>query len=196
MEIKNDGRLRICWMRIIGTAQFQDVFLDFTHPDTGEPLDKICLIGANGTGKSKILLFLVRSLRDIKTKGTKREPSPKLAILVKLTDGTRNLISFLTNDFKGTLLLDKLPAKFLEPQSLSLQDCNLSQSVFAAATPVDINEPELFIYAKNDPLDAKKIEMGNVPTTTAEEALRLTKTNTNSFEITKYTVVEFWELLL
>ncbi len=55
MEIKNDGRLKICWMRIVGYQQFQDVFLDFTHPETGEPLDKICLIGANGTGKTVVL---------------------------------------------------------------------------------------------------------------------------------------------
>ncbi len=58
MEIKNDGRLKICWMRIVGYQQFQDVLLDFTHPETGEPLDKICLIGANGTGKTKILLLM------------------------------------------------------------------------------------------------------------------------------------------
>ncbi len=58
MEIKNDGRLKICWMRIVGYQQFQDVFLDFTHPETGEPLDKICLIGANGTGKTVVLEML------------------------------------------------------------------------------------------------------------------------------------------
>jgi predicted ATPase len=62
MEIKNDGRLKICWMRIVGYQQFQDVFLDFTHPETGEPLDKICLIGANGTGKTVVLEMIYNLL--------------------------------------------------------------------------------------------------------------------------------------
>ncbi len=66
MEIKNDGRLKICWMRIVGYQQFQDVFLDFTHPETGEPLDKICLIGANGTGKT-VVLEVISSLLSKET---------------------------------------------------------------------------------------------------------------------------------
>jgi predicted ATP-dependent endonuclease of OLD family len=46
--------MKICSIRIKGFQQFDDLFLDFTHPETGEPLDKICFIGANGTGKSTI----------------------------------------------------------------------------------------------------------------------------------------------
>ena len=40
------------------TKQFDRTVLDFTHPETGEPLKKICLIGSNGTGKSSILKIL------------------------------------------------------------------------------------------------------------------------------------------
>ncbi len=38
--------------------QFQDVELDFTEPKTGQPVEKICFIGRNGTGKSKILRLI------------------------------------------------------------------------------------------------------------------------------------------
>lgn len=50
--------MKICKIIIKGFQQFQDTELDFTHPKTGEPLNKICLIGQNGTGKSTILRLL------------------------------------------------------------------------------------------------------------------------------------------
>lgn len=50
--------MKICSIQIKGFQQFEDTFLDFTHPDTGEPLNKICFIGRNGTGKSTILNLL------------------------------------------------------------------------------------------------------------------------------------------
>ena len=46
-----------------GFQQFRNLQLDFTDPKTGLPLDKICLIGRNGTGKSTILDLLYQCLR-------------------------------------------------------------------------------------------------------------------------------------
>src|SRR5689334_12017404 len=39
--------------------QFSNVNLDFTDPKTGQPVDKVCFIGRNGTGKSKILQIIL-----------------------------------------------------------------------------------------------------------------------------------------
>jgi hypothetical protein len=50
--------LRIHTLKLKGIRQFRDVTLDFTDPATGKPLDRICLIGGNGTGKSTILRLL------------------------------------------------------------------------------------------------------------------------------------------
>jgi AAA15 family ATPase/GTPase len=47
--------IKICKLIIKGYDQFRDIELDFTDPKTGEPLEKICFIGRNGTGKSKLL---------------------------------------------------------------------------------------------------------------------------------------------
>ncbi len=45
--------------------QFKNVDFDFTNPETGEPLEKVCFIGGNGTGKSTILLSLVHGIQDV-----------------------------------------------------------------------------------------------------------------------------------
>lgn len=50
--------LRIRTLKLKGIRQFRDVTFDFTDPQTGKPLDRICLIGGNGTGKSTILRLL------------------------------------------------------------------------------------------------------------------------------------------
>ncbi len=50
--------LRIRTLKLQNIRQFRDVTFDFTDPKTGKPLDRICLIGGNGTGKSTILRML------------------------------------------------------------------------------------------------------------------------------------------
>lgn len=50
--------LRIRTLKLKSIRQFRDVTFDFTDPKTGKPLDRICLIGGNGTGKSTILRLL------------------------------------------------------------------------------------------------------------------------------------------
>lgn len=47
--------MKILKLIINNFKQFKHLELDFTHPETGEPLDKICFIGKNATGKSTIL---------------------------------------------------------------------------------------------------------------------------------------------
>lgn len=52
------ARTRIRKLYLHGYRQFKDVVLDFTHPATGDTLDRVCLIGSNGTGKSTALRIL------------------------------------------------------------------------------------------------------------------------------------------
>ncbi len=42
--------------------QFDFCDLDFTHPDTGEVLNEVCLLGPNGSGKSTILSQIYHSI--------------------------------------------------------------------------------------------------------------------------------------
>jgi len=57
--------MKICKIYIKGFQQFQDVALDFTNPETGEAVDKVCFIGSNGTGKSTILGQIKDGLNQI-----------------------------------------------------------------------------------------------------------------------------------
>lgn len=50
--------MKIAKIYIKGFQQFQDVELDFTDLETGQPAEKICFIGSNGTGKSTLLNLL------------------------------------------------------------------------------------------------------------------------------------------
>ena len=51
--------MKICKIYIKDFRQFRDFELDLTypkgHPKEGEPLEKVCFIGSNGTGKSTLL---------------------------------------------------------------------------------------------------------------------------------------------
>lgn len=47
--------LKITRISLSGPAPFQDCEIDLTDPETGEPLDEICIIGPNGTGKAMLL---------------------------------------------------------------------------------------------------------------------------------------------
>jgi hypothetical protein len=51
--------MKVSKILIKGFQQFENFQLDLTNPVTGEPLEKICLIGPNGTGKSTLLGFVI-----------------------------------------------------------------------------------------------------------------------------------------
>jgi hypothetical protein len=55
--------MKITRIIVKGFQQFQDFDLDLTDPRTGQPLEKVCLIGRNGTGKSTLLRLIDRQLR-------------------------------------------------------------------------------------------------------------------------------------
>ena len=60
--------MKISYLHIRNYKQFSDLELDLTypggHPKEGEPLDKICIIGQSGTGKTNLLDIIKKSTID------------------------------------------------------------------------------------------------------------------------------------
>ena len=52
-------------IRIKGFQQYNETFIDFTNPETGTPVSKVCIIGKNGTGKSTLLNILTAVLNNL-----------------------------------------------------------------------------------------------------------------------------------
>ncbi len=60
--------MKVSYLHIRNYKQFSDLELDLTYPKghtkAGEPLDKICIIGQSGTGKSNLLDIIKKSTID------------------------------------------------------------------------------------------------------------------------------------
>ncbi len=70
-------QMRIEKLVLKGLNQFRNLHLDFTDPKTGEPLEKVCFIGPNGTGKTTLLNLLCH----ISTRSTDQIPASVAAIV-------------------------------------------------------------------------------------------------------------------
>ncbi len=60
--------MKVSYLHIRNYKQFSDLELDLTypkgHPKAGKPLDKICIIGQSGTGKTNLLDIIKKSTID------------------------------------------------------------------------------------------------------------------------------------
>ena len=49
--------MKICKIIIKDFHQFKDFELDLTHPETGEPLEKVCFIGSNAVSYTHLDVY-------------------------------------------------------------------------------------------------------------------------------------------
>ena len=86
--------MKITRLEIKEYKQFKDLTLDLTYPlgheKAGEPLDKICIIGQSGTGKTNLLEMIRDKVytNDVKTEIVKDEESDSEEVYFK---GTNNI---------------------------------------------------------------------------------------------------------
>jgi ABC-type lipoprotein export system ATPase subunit len=64
IDLRKRTTMKIKSLHIADFNQFQNFSLDLTYPEgherAGEPLDKVCIIGQSGTGKTSLLRFMQR----------------------------------------------------------------------------------------------------------------------------------------
>ena len=201
--------------------QFQDISFDFTNPETGKVADKICLIGQNGTGKSKLLMLIIwlfkLFLSDFIFMDFVSQTRQNSIILSSgrvifevivdnkifffyLVDGNiiifENEVNELSNDdLIKKLLIETLAISIFRSEFWSRYIVKPENEVLNKIQLKD-NNNDLFIYspAESDKNDYR--DMNDVPDTSVSEALDLSKNFPFYAEVSSHTVREFWKILV
>ena len=190
--------LKISKLKLSGIRQFIDVTFDFTDPETGKPLDRVCLIGGNGTGKSTLLrLLAVDLLKTLEvphlTFNNHNQVPSDGAFAVELT-GDED--SFVFGNRKGMLGWSETLDSFLDdsyPRPLHSGDPNLGKW---ESWRLRVHKL-LSIYCPPDSdLTPSWVTIHDVPATNLDAALRLLRNPTVKFKIGQDNVSGFWELLI
>jgi predicted ATP-dependent endonuclease of OLD family len=128
--------MKICKIYLRGFDQFQDVSLDFTHPQTGLPSDRICFIGRNGTGKSKLLLLMTQFLINM----VRNYRSGRVGFESLALAENKIVIKFLHKNAHYYALISNFPSSGIE-KIYNGQDVNDEKSFIAEI--IDLNMPRL-----------------------------------------------------
>lgn len=211
--------MKICKIYIKGFQQFQDVILDFTHPETGEPLDKVCLIGSNGTGKTTILNLIKDSLKRVSSPFSKSSRSNILAENPGITDSViiieyRDKYTYFTDFFHSyvdiSTRIHEDSFRYLSTSHIfdadtfhSLSDHDSVRSFFnqtkdySQQLPYTVdNQNFLKILSTFEGETNGYATIEDVPKTNVNEAIKLFDNLPTEAVISPDTVNDFWKLLV
>jgi hypothetical protein len=189
--------MKISKIIIRGFQQFEDFQLDLTHPETGEPLDRVCLIGSNGTGKSTLLNLLRFRLQKMVDKS---RPSGFVAIkIVTETDVFFQCIDFSLGQwgFEEYYSRDIEEGKpwqdFLSDVSLKFNPAHFSHQVISQPIASLSGPDDLIIEEPSD----ESLTLGqDPPVSSLNQALALFQNFPLFHSISVSSSGEFWKLLI
>lgn len=212
--------MKICSIRIKGFQQFDDLFLDFTHPETGEPLDKICFIGANGTGKSTIC-ELIKELALFNHISSENFRSKINFLLVQYILNGQRLYHLIINnkvtarreyfirgeiDEKHINWLENYTDKLMVDQSGSIfynsSEFNYpkflldSSSLDKLRNDISSNNKSLIVYSPSESNNNSYLNVRGVPLTTLNHSLEYFNNFPNHHIVSSENVNEFWTVLI
>lgn len=207
--------MKICKIYIKGFQQFQDVEMDFTNPDTGEPVDKVCFIGSNGTGKSTLIDFIDDYFSNRGYLNTKYSSGSFYLKLFNKGD-YYNLIylgcsgyywahdSSMESDFIN-LDIDSFSKKYnlinhgsrVSP-SMTYVEAQNKDSVKKFQNEMSFRDlpTSLLVYSPAESIINSYIDLQDVPETNVDEALQLKKGFPSHAKISVSNVNDFWKILL
>ncbi|WP_428653642.1 AAA family ATPase [Runella sp.] len=194
--------MKICKIIIKDFHQFKDFELDLTHPETGEPLDKVCFIGSNGTGKTKTLKIIDTLLNPT--------GKSKYLLYCKVITVDRELFWIVLskdNRFIFSSEIEKLEdwqtriSRDVEYTETLIYKSNVLDPALVKYLILDKNiieqvSPDLQIYVPSETENNQFIELSDVPITNVDEALRMFQDFPVYNIVSNETISDFWKTLI
>ena len=207
--------MKICKIRIKDFKQFKDIKLDFTHPVTGEPLDKICFIGSNGTGKSTLLNFIhdflifpellkpytLPQIGNLKFNDTK----VSYEVIFKIDDSVKYYkVLPKGNNLNGLIFEETEYKNWLKNRNPLYDEVNLKQAIEIINREgneqflniLTESKPDLVVYSPSETKENKYIQVEDVPQTTLNASLEMLGNLPVYNEVSSQSVDIFWSVLV
>jgi predicted ATP-dependent endonuclease of OLD family len=204
--------MKICKLYLKGYQQFQDVILDFTHPETGEPLDKICLIGSNGTGKTTVLRLLFDVYEHLNDKDAPVFASKKILspLIVLLFKAGKRYVHFLVSLYPHKVELVSSDRQLINDEIFAQLDSEEKIIDFITNLTNDATVGDhkdairlgystttfLRIFSTYEAVQNKYATVSDVPVASARKANIQINKLPNQALISPATVDDFWQLLV
>lgn len=189
--------MKISRLIIKNFNQFRSFDLDLTDPDTGSPLEKVCFIGPNGTGKSTILRTLFSRTKFIHSGKITQVKEAKVAI--KLDENGRQYYSFgtpLQHDtslFSGDVETCDEWKSLLDGSTSSLGKVLRTKFEFDAREIGSWQSDDLLV---NVPADQPERLPSDPPDTNLNNALKLSKKFPFAHVVSTKEAESFWNVLI
>jgi predicted ATPase len=189
--------MKISKIIIRGFQQFEDFQLDLTHPETGEPLDRICLIGSNGTGKStllNLLRFRLQKMADISRSNgfAAIKIVTEMGVFFQCIDFGRGQFGF--EEYYSSDIEEGKPWQdFLSDVSLKFNPAHFSHQVIPQPI-ASLSSPDDLII--EEPSDESLTLSQDPPVSSLNQALALFQNFPLFHSISVSSSGEFWKLLI
>jgi len=198
--------MKIAELRIKNYQQFKDITLDFTDLN-GNPLNKICFIGRNGTGKSTILSLLNDIIYNF-TESRHFSNLVSFSLKIFINDKFIYLFKNIHNNFYFSNEIDNEIDWFEDlcqnltynnPEYLNKYSKYLinTTSEFYDSLQLKHNSNDLLIYSPAESISNSYMQVYDVPDTNLNASLQmLFEAFPFKHDVSDQNVSEFWRLLI
>ncbi len=197
------ARTRIRKLYISGFQQFKDVVLDFTHPETGDALDRICLIGRNGTGKSTVLRMLDQYLQaPYQPFGAAGRVSVELevdrarSLVIRPNDATDFFLPVWAELGTGAIPRELLAGQGTEGFKHAANRLHAKILGYGQGHGVSPPTGDMRVYSPAEAQTNQGPDLGDVPSARLNEALALFKSFPRGHTISSEHISEMWRVLI
>lgn len=199
--------MKISRLAIADYQQFKWLDLDLTyregHPKAGQPLDKVCFIGANGTGKTTLMTTLNRRLHGYYS-FLEDNGNHKLTLCFETSEND-NFCCYETNDKEEFFCEKEKLSDLINKYELCKTKEQVQEFWKEYQEESEFNRQKLVregqkisvrAYLPVESYVNKILEIDNLPETNLNEALDLKKGIEKNQRISHDNFKEFWKLLI